>query len=1372
MHPVVYPNHSLFKKDLFLFDVREFITCLLVWSVIYGMIFVPNIAKAQNHIEKQTQNKTVTATSSKKTEQPAEKYTASNYKNPISFEPNKGQADASVKFLAHGLGYNLFLASTEAVMVFSKPVASDKKDLPPHLNKMFPKFKTSVLRMKFVGANTQPKITSLGQLPGKRNYLSNKHKVTNIPSYSKVIYDSLYKGVGLAFYSNKQSLEYDFYIAPNTDVSTIRIKFEGEESINLALDGDLILRVDGEEVRHRKPVIYQEVAGVKKSVEGKYFINGEGEVGFKIGQYDKSKPLVIDPILSYSTYLGGDLSDSCEGLTVDKNGNAYVTGYTKSSNFPKTSGTIMSSIPSEENYQVFVTKFDAAGQHVFSTYWGGDFGEVGADIEVDNSGNIYVSGSTTSSNFPTTAGVFQTTAGGNNDAFVTKLNPTGTTFIYSTYLGGNALDVSYTMALDDTGNIFIAGWASPNFPTTSGAFQTTTDSQGSGFITKLNPSGTALIYSTFLGGDIPSFVNSFDQVIGIAIDSGGNAYVTGYTSSSNFPTTPGAFQQTYGGGSEDSFVSKLNNNGTALIYSTFLGGGNTEIGRGVIIDSGGNAYVTGYTLSLNFPTTQGAFQTTRGGAEDAFVTKLNPTGSALIYSTYLGGSGPDEAFDINIDSSGIAFVAGYSESSNFPTTNESLQTTRNGVSDSFITKLNSTGGSIQYSTYFGGSVDEVIGASYLSSCGDFYFAGATTSFDFPVRQAYQATNRSTSSEVIEGVITKLTFLSTIGTAPDATADGTLPVTVSEYKLPASIDTEVIDLTYNDASGSQPLQVELWASVYRPTTLSGTQYPLLVFLHGMHETCERNTTPKPPGAPPFPLSDAFSSNLWYPLTGRCDNLDTPAFDENPYYNIVENHRGYDYLGQKLASWGYIVVSINVNRGVHAVGSRLLMPAGYPDPALILPRGVMVLKHLQKLSEWNNCTTNRSCQTPRSLGMDLRGKLDFSNVGLFGHSRGGQGVRAAYNFYKQTGSPWQGHIPNLSIKGIFEVGPTDFETNSGYVPNPASKYVADGTKWNVLLPMCDSDVIGLSGMNAYDRILLSLSDNPSTQKSTSTVWGANHNFYNTKWTSNDLMSNKSCYQHDSLFMPTGTESAKQRQTALTTVVAFFRANVGNSVNVNFNQNFNPLYEHPSSIQSITRIERGFTPSPSTSLTTVFEDFSNTINPDNCSSGSNSCTVGGAPSVSNIITNIIPYHDESLNILRLGWTTAGNDKNLQINWRPPGTGVNISNHQTFDFRISRVPFAANVKGATNLSIQLVMANGDLSNPVKLCNYAYVDGPVGGYDPRYTSSGTIFDEKFRPVLQTVRVPITAFAGANLSQIRGIKITFNESSVGNIYLANLRFTK
>lgn len=425
----------------------------------------------------------------KKPNQTAEKYTASNFKTPVSFEPNKGQTDSKVKFLGRGLGYNLFLTPNEAVMMFSKFKApQDKKDFILSKDRISEKPQTSVLRMQFIGANAEPDITPSETLPGKRNYLSDKEQITDVPSYGKVVYDNLYNGIGVTFYSNEQSLEYDFNVAPNIDVSTIRIKFEGAENINIASNGDLVLRFGDEEVRHLKPQIYQDVNGIRKEVKGEYGLNKNGEVSFKVNQYDKSKPLIIDPIISYSTYIGGSADDHPHSITVDNAGNSYITGYTRSSNFPPNTGAP----PADIFKQVFVAKFDADGQLLFSTVWGGSGEAEGTDIEVDSAGNIYVTGDTTSSNYPTTIGAFQTVLnqgqGYGSDAFATKLNSTGNAFIYSTFLGGSYTDNSFSSAIDNTGNLYLCGstYSRTNFPTTPGVFQTTASPNAfPAFITKL-----------------------------------------------------------------------------------------------------------------------------------------------------------------------------------------------------------------------------------------------------------------------------------------------------------------------------------------------------------------------------------------------------------------------------------------------------------------------------------------------------------------------------------------------------------------------------------------------------------------------------------------------------------------------------------------------------------------------------------------------------------------------------------------------------------------------------------------------------------------------------------------------------------------------
>ncbi len=373
---------------------------------------------------------------------------------------------------------------------------------------------------------------------------------------------------------------------------------------------------------------------------------------------------------------------------MDSSGDAYVTGYTQSSNFPTTAGALQTTFGGGL-VDAFVSKLNSSGSALlYSTYLGGSSDAVGQGIAVDSSGNAYVTGYTQSSNFPTTAGALQTTFGGLADAFVSKLNSSGSALVYSTYLGGGSTDFGFGIAVDSSGGAYVTGYTqSSNFPATAGALQTTFGGVFGGgpidaFVSKLNSSGSALVYSTYLGG------SSGDSGQGIAVDSSGDAYVTGYTQSSNFPTTAGAFQTSFGG-VPDAFVSKLNSSGSALVYSTYLGGSSFDSGQGIAVDSSGDAYVTGYTSSSNFPATAGALQTTFGGGADAFVSKLNSGGSALVYSTYLGGSSFDFGFGIAVDSSGNAYVTGYTCSSNFPTTAGALQTTFGvgGAIDAFVAKF-------------------------------------------------------------------------------------------------------------------------------------------------------------------------------------------------------------------------------------------------------------------------------------------------------------------------------------------------------------------------------------------------------------------------------------------------------------------------------------------------------------------------------------------------------------------------------------------------------------------------------------------------------------------------------------------------------------
>jgi hypothetical protein len=661
-------------------------------------------------------------------------------KVPLYFEANQGQTDAQVKFLSRGAGHILFLTPSKAVLVLTR-----REPAHTESGKTEGRSSGTVLNMSFVGANRQLQISGRDEFSGKVSYFIGNDPSkwrTNISTYGRVLYRELYPGIDLVYRGREGQLEYDYIVHPGADLRKIVLGFSGTERVELDAQGDLVLHADSGVIRQRKPTIYQEIDGVRQKVSGGYVLKGARRVGFRVAAHDQSRPLVIDPVLFYSTYLGGSGDDSGQSIAVDGAGNAYVTGFTNSADFPKGPGAFQTSggispFP-QPIYDTFVTKLNPAGSAplVYSTYLGGSSDDYGRGITVDGLGNAYVTGQTASTNFPTTLGAFQTTTGGSTDAFVTKLNSSGSALVYSTYLGGSCSDSAWGIALDGFGNAYVTGQtSSTNFPTTLGAAFPITLGAGcsfkgmtfDAFASKLNPTGSALVYSTFLGG------SSDDFGLAIAVDSQGSAYVTGSTISANFPTTLGAFQTTFGG-SSDAFVTKLNPAGSApLVYSTYLGGNGSESANGIGVDSSGNAYVAGSTSSTNFPTTLGAFQTTSGGFIDAFVTKLNPTGSApVVYSTYLGGSGSDYGRGIAVSSAGNAYVTGGTSSTNFPTTPGAFQTTFGGFSDVFVTKLNSAGSApLVYSTYLGGrGVESGIGIA-VDTFDNAYVTGQTDSTNFP-----------------------------------------------------------------------------------------------------------------------------------------------------------------------------------------------------------------------------------------------------------------------------------------------------------------------------------------------------------------------------------------------------------------------------------------------------------------------------------------------------------------------------------------------------------------------------------------------------------------------------------------------------------------
>jgi hypothetical protein len=513
------------------------------------------------------------------------------------------------------------------------------------------------------------------------------------------------------------------------------------EARDFAIDdrGSLVVKTALGVLRDSTPVSYQVIGGRRRPVESRFAIREVGNArsyGFAVGAgYRPDRDLVIDPGLDYSTFLGGNSADNGAGVAVDAAGNAYIVGTTQSPDFPTTAGAFDRTGAVSSFSDVFVAKLNPTGTAlVYATFIGGSDLDWGRAIAIDAAGNAYVAGQTKSSNFPVTANAFDRTFNipncprcgvDNYDAFVLKLNPSGSALVYSTFLGGaQDIDDALGIAVDASGSAYVTGeTGSADFPVTPGAFRTTRNGEYDAYVTKFNPAGSALVYSTFIGGSLVDFG------VRIVVDAANNAYVLGNTRSPDFPTTPGAFD-TSQNGAFDIFMLKLNATGTGLLYSTYIGGSNMESAGGLAVDSAGNAYVTGGTLSLDYPTTPGAFKTTTDG-NDGFVTKLNPTGSALVYSTFIGGSSSDGVSAIALDASGNAFLTGSTTSGDFPTIPGAIQTVPGGSTDAFVAELNAAGSGLLLSTYLGGSNSDFATDLKLGPAGSIVITGQTMSADFP-----------------------------------------------------------------------------------------------------------------------------------------------------------------------------------------------------------------------------------------------------------------------------------------------------------------------------------------------------------------------------------------------------------------------------------------------------------------------------------------------------------------------------------------------------------------------------------------------------------------------------------------------------------------
>jgi hypothetical protein len=661
---------------------------------------------------------------------------------PLTFEANRGQAAPDVRFIARAPGYAVQLTRNELRLL----VRGDRK------RAAF----SHGLRFTWLGANPDAQSVPESRQQGIVNYFKGsdptKWRIA-IPTFARVRQASMYSGIDLEYYGNGKTIEYDLIVRPHADPSLPRISVEGAAEVRIAKSGDLDLVLsDGKTIRLKAPVAYQETRGLRSSVHASYCLtrsDGGTEVGFEVAEYDRELPLVIDPLV-YSTFLGGNADDDGTGIAVNAAGEAFVTGVTADAtiDFPTTAGAFDET--HDASIDAFVMRLNASGTGlIYSTYLGGSADDSAAGIALNAAGEAFIAGTTSSGTFPTTPGAYDSSHNGSYDAFVTRLNATGSALIYSTFLGSGSNDFGNAIAINGD-EAFVTGRASNDaapFPTTAGAYDTGHNGAYDVFVTRLTAAGDALVYSTFLGGAMD------DYGIGIAVSAGGDAFITGLTINDtvapivNFPVTPGAFDTLHNGGASDAFVTRLAADGSALVYSTFLGSSNFDEGRDVAVNAAGEAFATGYAVDVSgdFPTTAGAYDVTPNGGQDVYVTRLNAAGSALMVSTLIGSSGDDEPKAIVLNAASEAYVAGRTKSAGFPTTVGAADTTHNSptVEDAFVLRLNATFSTLVYSTFLGGSgIDEAHDVAVNG--GDAYVTGVTAddATDFPATAGAFGTSHS------------------------------------------------------------------------------------------------------------------------------------------------------------------------------------------------------------------------------------------------------------------------------------------------------------------------------------------------------------------------------------------------------------------------------------------------------------------------------------------------------------------------------------------------------------------------------------------------------------------------------------------------------
>jgi hypothetical protein len=678
----------------------------------------------------------------------------------LRFEEHRGEAPGAVRYVARGSAFTLHVLPGEAVVALAPPRRAP--DAAPDLGAASPA-RPAALRMRFAGAEAAPALVAEEPLAARTHLFLGPDRArwrTDVPSFGRVRAVGVAPGADVVFYGRDGSVEYDVVLAPGAEVGAVRLRFDGVDRMALDPAGDLVLEVAGRSLRLRAPVAYQEAEAGRRAVESAFVLASPREVGFRVGAYDRARTLVIDPVLAYSSYFGGDQEDNGGGVHTDATG-IWIGGLTVSSDLPTADPLFPSSAG---GFDAFVAKLDPSGSALlWATYFGGSGDEIERDLAVDAAGNAYLFGETTSPDLPTTPGALDVDCGSDGacnggipDVFVTKLDPTGGTLLFSTYLGGSGSEIAGGIEAGADGMPVVAGYTnSADLPATPGSFDPACGADGAcdgglrdAFVAKLAADGESLVYATYLGG------SSFDRSFDVALDAAGSAYVAGGTFSADFPATPSAFDTRCGSdgrcdAGDDAFVAKLSPDGSALAYATFLGGrgdGDAEIEElawAIALDAAGNATVAGQTDSADFPAVSAA-RPDSGGGIDAFVAKLDPSGAALVYSTYLGGGRSDQAFDVAVDAFGNAHVTGATDSPDFPIV-DALPEPGNtcagcalGFTEAFVTKLDAPGASLLYSIFLGGTSSDYGSNLALTDARTALVLGDSYSFDFPTASAFQA----------------------------------------------------------------------------------------------------------------------------------------------------------------------------------------------------------------------------------------------------------------------------------------------------------------------------------------------------------------------------------------------------------------------------------------------------------------------------------------------------------------------------------------------------------------------------------------------------------------------------------------------------------